>query len=285
MKTTGVDQAKKKNPGSWQSLWAISLFLLLVLPLFLMATEAGAAKITFEPNELTVTVAPGEVVTVPVGVSWTDLAVERSFARFIVASVDGTLDPTWINSELHVSLSSSSKNRQMIFQINVPANAKGGKYKRIFRTESFMSNEQVAPADLVINVEVSEPFTCNQMPDFSDILSAEETINVRHNKEVAIGLSGTVSTPDGCDTPEAWYQLTDEYGELDQKKVALEIDDNGKFSVAVPMVASRKGEDRDGRLYTVKFFAENDAGVGESTETSVVVLHDNGKKMGHDSKK
>ena len=67
--------------------------------------------------------------------------------------------------------------------------------------------------------------------------------------------------------------------------INLDIDGNWTFSVAVPMVASRKGEDKDGRLYTVKFFAENDAGIGESPETSVVVLHDNGKKKGHDSKK
>ena len=72
MKTTGVSQASKKNPDSCRAFWAMSLLLLLVLPLFLMATEAGAAKITFEPNELSATVAPGEVVTVPVAVSLAD---------------------------------------------------------------------------------------------------------------------------------------------------------------------------------------------------------------------
>ncbi len=46
--------------------------------------------------------------------------------------------------------------------------------------------------------------------------------------------------------------------------VPLEINDDGTFSVAVPMLASRKGKDKDGRLYSVKFMAENEAGVGES---------------------
>ena len=40
----------------------------------------------------------------------------------------------------------------------------------------------------------------------------------------------------------------------------------------------RKGNDKDGRLYTVKFEAENEAGLGESVETNIVVMHDNGKK-------
>ena len=140
MKTTGVSQASRKNPDSSRAFWTMSLLLLLVLPLFLMATEAGAAKISFEPNELTATVAPGDVVTVPVGVSLTDIAA-GSYASFSVASVDGTLDPTWINSQLYVSLNSSNKNRQMLFQVNVPADAKGGKYKRVFRTLWVRSNE------------------------------------------------------------------------------------------------------------------------------------------------
>ncbi len=121
---------------------------------------------------------------------------------------------------------------------------------------------------------------CNQVPFFSDISSAEETINARKHKEVTIDLSGVVSASDGCDIFNAWYQLTDEYGKLDQTE-ALVINDDGTFSVAIPMVASRKEKDEDGRLYTVKFFAENEAGVGESPETSIVVLHDNHKKGKH----
>lgn len=285
MQSTGVSQASKKNPDSCQALWTMSLLLLLVLPLFLMATEAGAAKISFEPNELNATVAPGEVVTVPVAVTLDDTTAPNSYASFSLSRVDGTLDPKWINGQLYVSLNSWYKTRQVPFLVKVPADAKGGKYKSVFRTVWLRSNEQVDPVDLVINVEVGETFACNQKPFFEDISSAEETINARNNKEVAIDLSGSVSSPDGCDIDGAWFELTDEYGELDQKKVDLEINDDGNFSVAVPMVASRKGEDKDGRLYTVKFFAENGAGVGESPVTSVVVLHDNGKKKGHDSKK
>ena len=40
------------------------------------------------------------------------------------------------------------------------------------------------------------------------------------------------------------------------------------------MVASRKGSDKDGRLYTLEFMASNEAGVSQSNETKIVVSHD-----------
>ena len=287
MKTTGVSQASMKKPDTSRAFWKMSLLLLLLLPLSLMATEAGAAKISFEPNELTATVAPGEVVTVPVTVSLTGTTAPSSYAIVNISSVEGeTLESEWINNQFDLYLDSTDNTTQVAFQVKVPAVAKVGNYKSMCRAVVRMTNEiDVPPADLVINIEVSEPFACNQAPEFKDISSAEETINVRNNKEVAIGLSGTVSSPAGCDISEAWYQLTDEYGELDQEKVDLGINHNGTFSVAIPMVASRKGGDEDGRLYTVKFFAKNEAGIGESLETTIVVLHDDYKKMEHDSKR
>lgn len=291
MKSSGAGQTRVKIPASCPAFWAMGLSLLLVLPLSLLATEAGAAKIIFEPNELSTTVAPGEVATIPVAVSLTETTAANSYASFSLSLVEGSIDPTWMKGRIPVSLNSTSKTRQVLFQINVPAEAQGGQYMSVFRTEGLRSSEQVATADLVINVAVSEPFACNQVPLFSDISSTEDTINVRKHRKVAIDLSGVVSVQEGCNITNAWYQLTDEYGELDTTE-PLEINDDGTFSVAIPMVASRKGKDKDGRLYTVKFMAENEIGVGESPETSVVVLHDkrkkghhDGKKMGHDSKR
>ena len=85
---------------------------------------------------------------------------------------------------------------------------------------------------------------------------------------------------DGCEIVSAQYQLTDEYGELDNIEVleVLQVGEGGSFAVTVPMVASRKGDDKDGRLYTVKLVAENGAGVGDSVVTNIVVKHDNSKK-------
>ena len=292
MKTTGVSQTSMKKPDTSRAFWKMSLLLLLLLPLSLMATEAGAAKISFEPNELTATVAPGEVVTVPVTVSLTGTTAPSSYAIVNISSVEGeTLESEWINNQFDLYLDSTDNTTQVAFQVKVPAVAKVGNYKSMFKAVVRMTNETnedvPPPADLVINIEVSEPFACNLAPEFKEISSAEETINVRNNKEVAIDLSGSVSSPDGCGTVNAWFELTDEYGEMTSTEPEpLALNDDGAFTVTIPMVASRKGDDEDGRLYTIKFFAENEVGVNiDIPEISVVVVHDNDKKRGHDSKK
>ena len=184
MKTSGVGQTRVKTPA----IWTMSLCLLLVLPLFLLATtEAGAAKIIFEPNELSTTVAPGEVATIPVAVSLTETTAANSYASFSLSLVEGSIDPTWMKGRIPVSLNSTSKTRQVLFQINVPAEAQGGQYMSVFRTEGLRSSEQVATVDLVINVAVSEPFACNQVPSFSDISSTEDIINVGRFYEISAG--------------------------------------------------------------------------------------------------
>lgn len=266
------------------SSFRLASVLLLVLSLCSVAIGTQAAEITFAPDEVSVTAAPGEVLTVPVAVSLVGTTAPDSYASFTLSHVDGTLDPAWMKSRIPVSLNAVTNTRQVLFQISVPAEASGGQYTGVFRTEGLRSSEQVDPVDLMVNLAIDEPFACNQVPLFSDISSTQQAINVRMHKEVTIDLAGTVSVPDGCDIDNAWYQLTDEYGELDRTE-PLEINDDGTFAVAVPMVASRKGEDKDGRLYTVTFMAENEAGVGASPETSIVVMHDSHDDRSFDSKR
>ena len=252
------------------------LFLVFVLPLCVSAVEASAAQITFEPNGITVSAAPGEVVSVPVSVSLSETSLSNSYASFSLAFAGGTLDPAWINRQAYISLNSWYKTRQVVLQIRPPENAKGGVYSATLRTVWLRSNEGVAPADFVINVEINQQ-ACNQVPIFSDVDSTENTFDARNNKLVTVDLSGSVSVPEGCEIDRVWYQLTDEYGEMD-KEEALSINADGSFSASVPMLVSRNGSDKDGRLYVVKFLAENESGVGESLGVDFVVTHDNRKK-------
>ena len=267
------NRVKGLSDGLWQAL----VLSLLALTLLCFSTESHSAQITFAQNGLTVNVAPGETVAVPITVSLEDTSLPNSYASFGLAHVGGTLDRSWINNQIYMSLNSWYKTRQAVLQVKVPADAQGGSYKGILKTVWLRSNESVAPAEFEINVDVDSFVSCSQVPLFSDIVSSQESINTRNNKPVQIELSGSVAVSDGCEIYNAQYQLTDEYGELDRVE-ALQLGDDGSFTVAIPMVASRKGNDKDGRLYTVKFEAENEAGVGESVETNIVVMHDNGKK-------
>jgi len=257
--------------------WQLFILSLLAFTLVFFATEVKAAKISFEPGELTVNVAPGDMVSVPVSVSLEDTSLSNSYASFGLSQVGGSLDRTWLNSKLYISLNYVYKTRQFLLRFQVPPTAEGGIYTGILRTAWLKSNETVEPVDLKINVKVNSLVSCSQVPLFSDISASQDAISARNNKEVPIELSGSVSAPDGCDISGASYVLTDEYGELDRTE-NLQINADGSFLVAVPMVASRKGNDKDGRLYTVKFLAENEAGIGESVETNIVVTHDNSEK-------
>ena len=277
MKSTPVghdeNRAKRLSDGLWQAL----VLSLLAVTLLCFSTESHSAQITFAQNGLTVNVAPGETVAVPITVSLENTSLPNTYASFGLAHVGGSLDRNWINNQIYMSLNSWYKTRQAVLQVKVPADAQGGIYKGILKTVWLRSNESVAPAEFEINVDVDSFVNCSQVPLFSDIVSSQESINTRNNKPVQIELSGSVAVSDGCEIYNAQYQLTDEYGELD-KVDSLQLEDDGRFTVAVPMVASRKGNDKDGRLYTVKFVAENEAGVGESVETNIVIMHDNSKK-------
>ena len=277
MKSIPASPRDNRVKGLSDGLWHALVLSLLAFTLLCFSTESHSAQITFAQNGLTVNVAPGKTVAVPITVSLEDTSLPNTYASFGLAHVGGTLDRNWINSQIYMSLNSWYKTRQAVLQVKVPADAQGGIYKGILKTVWLRSNENVAPAEFEINVDVDSFVSCSQVPLFSNIVTSQDSINMRNNKQVHIELSGSVSVPEGCSIDSPQYQLTDEYGELDMVET-LQLGADGSFTVAIPMVASRKGNDKDGRLYTVKFEAENKAGVGESVETNIVVMHDNGKK-------
>lgn len=260
-----------------EGVWQLFVLSLLAFSLLFYAAEVDAAQISFEPSEITVKVAPGDIVSVPVAVSLQDTALPNSYASFGLAHAGGSLNRSWINNQVYVSLNSWYKTRQVVLRVRIPENAEGGVYTGHLKTVWLRSNEGVAPTQLKINVDVDGFVGCSQVPLFSDIAASESSILARNKKQVGVDFSGSIAMTEGCEISSAEYQLVDEYGELDRTE-EVTVNADGSFAVSVPMLASRKGNDKDGRLYTVKFSAENEAGVGESVETNVVVEHDNSKK-------
>ena len=239
MKSIPASPRDNRVKGLSDGLWQALVLSLLALTLLCFSTESHSAQITFAQNGLTVNVAPGETVAVPITVSLEDTSLPNTYASFGLAHVGSTLDRNWINNQIYMSLNSWYKTRQAVLQVKVPAGAQGGSYKGILKTVWLRSNESVAPAEFEINVDVDSFVSCSQVPLFSDIVSSQESINMRSNKPVQIELSGSISAPEGCEIYNAQYQLTDEYGELD-KVDGLQLDDEGRFTVAVPMVASKR---------------------------------------------
>jgi hypothetical protein len=230
MKSIQVGHDDNKAKSFYEGVWQLFVLSLLAFTLLCFSTESHSAQITFAQNGLTVKVAPGETVAVPITVSLEDTSLPNTYASF---------------------------------GVKVPTGAQRGFYTGVLKTVYLRSNESVEPAELKINVDVDSLVGCSQPPLFSNVVALQETINMRNNKLVQIELSGSVAVTEGCEIYKTQYHLKDEYGELDNV-ADIQLDDEGSFTVAVPMVASRKGSDKDGRLYTVKFVAENEAGLGES---------------------
>lgn len=71
------------------------------------------------------------------------------------------------------------------------------------------------------------------------------------------------------------YAVTDKYGQ-DQPAGSFALDSGGSYSFAVPLIAARNGDDKDGRTYTINVFATDQIGNVGSCQTVVTVPHDQG---------
>ena len=281
MKSSGLNYHNKKIKGLIHSLgcsnWNKCLMVLLAMQLLLGTANIEAAQIIFEPNGVSVNAAPGEVVSLPMSVTLSGVSGLNSFAKFNLTQIDGNLNQGWISSSLLFSLSSWYMTRSTVLKISVPTTANGGHYTGVFSPTNLTASDAIDPVSFEINVNVNKLVTCNRVPEFLDVHSAQDAIQTKSNKLVPIDLSGSVLATEGCTLLKLEYHLVDEYGDLDHSE-NVDIADDGTFEVSIPMIASRKGDDKDGRLYSVHFTAENEAGVAESAETRIVVMHDNRKE-------
>jgi len=239
-----------------------------------LASVAFAAKITLTPDNISVSTAPGETVSVPLKAALTSPNRSNAYARFRILKIDGSLESSWVSvNDFYLTVDQPTAEESLT--ISVPENTSEGTYDAKFRTY-LRSNDGAVPVEISLTLDVAEQQSC-EPPVFSDITAQQTTFKAKNNKPFLVSFAGQVSTPEGCPLTDSWYQLSDEYGELDKNAKVL-INDDGSFEASISILASRDGKDKDGRLYTVVFGAANEAGNGESGVTSIVIAHDNGKK-------
>jgi hypothetical protein len=68
------------------------------------------------------------------------------------------------------------------------------------------------------------------------------------------------------------YQVIDEYGQV-QPSGSVTLDEGGQYAFTVALPASRNGNDRDGRRYTITVSATDQAGNRGDALTLVTVPH------------
>lgn len=98
-----------------------------------------------------------------------------------------------------------------------------------------------------------------------------------NGKMVTATISGTMADNlSGINASTAAFVVKDSYG-LVQPSGSVSLGSNGTYSFTISLQASRAGNDKNGRLYTIEVSAQDNAGNVGSSGTTVIVPHDKGK--------
>jgi hypothetical protein len=101
-----------------------------------------------------------------------------------------------------------------------------------------------------------------------------------NGKLVSVTVSGTITDnragDSGVDASSVAYTVMDEYGRI-QPHGSVTLGTDGRYTITVALEASRKGNDQDGRHYTITVNAKDKTGNLGGASTIVTVPHDQGK--------
>jgi hypothetical protein len=95
-----------------------------------------------------------------------------------------------------------------------------------------------------------------------------------------ITVSGRVTDASGGVPGKVRFHVIDEYGNV-QPAGNAHVNANGRFSFVVSLQSSRRGQDKDGRHYTIVVTATDQAGNRGTARAFVVVPHDQGHHGGN----
>jgi hypothetical protein len=121
-------------------------------------------------------------------------------------------------------------------------------------------------------------FTCDTdndtTPPVVTITATPETLRPPNGKMVPVTITGTITEEgSGVDPSTATYAVIDEY-KLVQPQGSFIPAANGSYAFDIQLQASRQGNDKDGRQYTITVTVKDKAGNTGSAATRVIVPHD-----------
>jgi FG-GAP repeat len=95
-----------------------------------------------------------------------------------------------------------------------------------------------------------------------------------NGKMIPVVFSGKITDAgSGVDSQSVRFTAVDEYGRI-QSSGSIDLGHDGSYSISALLKASRKGNDRDGRSYTMIISAKDRVGNFASAQTFVRVPHD-----------
>jgi hypothetical protein len=248
--------------------------LILASLIFSVAGPAGAAVLSYAPGNLSLRVSPGEAAQSAVTVSTDTL----SAALFVVfGGATGDLPQGWVTAG-GVLLSPTSLGATIPIEIRIPATALPGIYSG--RLVPRILGRSMAEVDsgqgVFVELIVGDNNKCAEPPMLKDIVVGPQSVLIPNGKETTVWVSGVLEIAEGCTLKELVYNLDDEYGVFSSTGPIV-VDQTGSFKIALQIEASRRGQDKDGRLYSGTITATGQEAGMTRASFSVKVEHDMGK--------
>lgn len=113
-------------------------------------------------------------------------------------------------------------------------------------------------------------------PPLITLSATPRILQPANGRLVPVVVSGTINDASGVNATNAEYAVKDEYGEVEPSG-KLTLDGIGNYSITAMLRAGRRGNDLNGRRYTIRVTASDNAGNRGSKWTIVTVPHDRRK--------
>jgi probable HAF family extracellular repeat protein len=118
---------------------------------------------------------------------------------------------------------------------------------------------------------VATPAGVDTSPPVITVTASPATLSPPNGRLVTVTVSGTITDePFRFGVNSAAYQVMDEYGQI-QPSGSVTLGMDGSYAFTVALQASRRGNDQDGRRYTIEISATDNAGNRGSGSATVTV--------------
>ncbi len=252
------------------------LLTFLTAAVVFTTASAYASTLVYSPEIIALTVPAGEgkQALIKVDVENPKPSVYYLFYRDRV--IDGNLPLSWLSVSPASSFLFSGSGSPVLLAVRVPVDTPSGVYSGTLLSRAMASHDVSLPGKGV-RLDITVPAQCSGAPEVI-ISSVDPAILWPPDHSVTqVVVAGTVRMPEGCLLAEAGYAVDDEYG-VYSGVYSLKVQADGAFTALLSLEAMRRGQDKDGRHYTVTMYGKNQAGTGTSPSQTIVVPHDQSQK-------
>jgi hypothetical protein len=128
------------------------------------------------------------------------------------------------------------------------------------------------PTELIVQGQADDV-----TPPTINVLATPQTLWPPTGRMVTVTISGAITDDEsGVDVRTTAYAVTDEYGLVQPSGRPIALGKDGSYSFTIQLQASRRGNDIDGRQYTITVSAQDMEGNMGSASIRVIVPHDQG---------